>query len=190
MASKDADILRTYREASSYERFKILMNNFSEFPKVIRKIEKKTQYKIKADREYLKSRERGELGVRIMDSNLGNPTAQEAIQNITIEEAFRTGIISEELLKDMDNATEYEADIRLISIMRDDYELLEEIIEDLNDRDCKIIKALLIEGRMFREIAVDEGRSYETIKKRIDKIRMDIWEDMEECLEKHSRERR
>lgn len=90
----------------------------------------------------------------------------------------------------MDNAAEYEADIRLISIMRDDYELLEEIIEDLNDRDCKIIKALLIEGRMFREIAVDEGRSYETIKKRIDKIRMDIWEDMEECLEKHSRERR
>ncbi len=190
MASKDADILRTYREASSYERFKILMNNFSEFPKVIRKIEKKTQYKIKADREYLKSRVRGELGVRIMNSNLGDPTAQEAIQNITIEEAFRTGIISEELLKDMDNAAEYEADIRLISIMRDDYELLEEIIEDLNDSDCKIIKALLVEGRMFREIAVDEGRSYETIKKRIDKIRMDIWEDMEECLEKNSKERR
>jgi DNA-directed RNA polymerase specialized sigma24 family protein len=87
----------------------------------------------------------------------------------------------------MDNAAEYEADIRIISIMRDDYELLEEIIEDLNDSDCKIIKAYLLEGRMFREIAIDEGRSYETIKKRIDKIRMEIWEDMEECLEKNCR---
>lgn len=45
-----------------------------------------------------------------------------------------------------------------------DFELLEEIIEDLDESDSKIMKQYLLEARLFKEIADEEGRTYEAIK--------------------------
>ena len=123
--------LGQYRGADSDGRLDIMMDNFATFPKLIRKLEKKIQYKIKAEREYQRSHSRGELGVRVQSSKLSDTTAEEAIANVTLEEAFATGKVDKGLLKGIDNAAEYEADIRIINVMRMDFELLEEIIEDL-----------------------------------------------------------
>ncbi|MGF0143995.1 hypothetical protein, partial [Sharpea azabuensis] len=83
------------------------------------------------EKEFVRSHSRCELGVRVQTSNLSNTTADEAITNVTMEEAFNTGIIDKGLLRGVENASIYEADIRIISVMKMDYELLEEIIEDL-----------------------------------------------------------
>lgn len=83
--------------------------------------------------------------------------------------------------------TVYEEDIRLVSVMRMDFELLEEIIEDLDESDSKIMKQYLLEGRLFKEIADDEGRTYEAIKKRMERIRSEIREEILECLEMNCR---
>ena len=64
------------------------------------------------------------------------------------------------------------------SVMRMDFELLEEIIEDLDESDSKIMKQYLLEGRLFKEIADDEGRTYEAIKKRMERIRAEIREEI------------
>lgn len=79
--AKDTDLLKSYRVADSEERFSILMDNYAVFPKVIRKAQKKTEYKIKAEREYLRSHSRGELGVRVQTSKKSDTTAEEAIAN-------------------------------------------------------------------------------------------------------------
>ena len=89
--AKDTDLLKSYRVADSEERFSILMDNYAVFPKVIRKAQKKTEYKIKAEREYLRSHSRGELGVRVQTSKKSDTTVEEAIANVTLEEAFATG---------------------------------------------------------------------------------------------------
>ncbi len=73
------------------------------------------------------------------------------------------------------------------SLMRMDFELLEEIIEDLDESDSKIMKQYLLEGRLFKEIADDEGRTYEAIKKRMERIRAEIREEILECLEMNCR---
>ena len=73
------------------------------------------------------------------------------------------------------------------SVMRMDFELLEEIIEDLDESDSKIMKQYLLEGRLFKEIADDEGRTYEAIKKRMERIRAEIREEILECLEMNCR---
>ena len=76
-----------------------------------------------------------------------------------------------------------EEDIKTISVMNMDYELLTEIIEGLEDEDSKIMKQRLLEHRTVKDIAVSEGRSYETIKKRLEIIRLQIKEEIIECLE-------
>lgn len=73
------------------------------------------------------------------------------------------------------------------SVMRMDFELLEETIEDLDESDSKIMKQYLLEGRLFKEIADDEGRTYEAIKKRMERIRAEIREEILECLEMNCR---
>ena len=85
------------------------------------------------------------------------------------------------------DASIYEEEIQLVSLMRMDFELLEEIIEDLDESDSKIMKQYLLEGRLFKEIADDEGRTYEAIKKRMERIRAEIREEMLECLEMNCR---
>ena len=164
-----------------------MLNNYAVFPKIIRKAEKKIQYKIKSEKEYLRSHARGELGVRVQTSGTSDPTFNEAATNIMIEDAFKTGEVDKGLIKGIKDASLYEDEIRLVSIMRMDFELLEEIIEDLDESDSKIMKQYLLEGRLFKEIADDEGRTYEAIKKRMERIRAEIREEILECLEMNCR---
>ena len=139
------------------------------------------------EQEYLRSHSRDELGVRVQTSGTSDPTFNEASTNIMIEDALKTGEISKCLLKGIKDAPIYEEDIRTISNMRMDFELLEEIIEDLSEEDSKILKQYLIDGRLFKEIADDEGRTYEAIKKRMERIRAQIRDEILECLEMNCR---
>ena len=71
------------------------------------------------------------------------------------------------MLRGIDNASEYEVDIRIISIMKDDYELIEECVEDLDDEDCQLMKAFLVQRKFIKEMACEFNLSYDTIKRRI-----------------------
>lgn len=107
-----------------------------------------------------------------------------------VGEAFRIAggtNASEKVQSVVLDASVYEEDIRLVSVMRMDFELLEEIIEDLDESDSKIMKQYLLEGRLFKEIADDEGRTYEAIKKRMERIRAEIREEILECFEMNCR---
>ena len=188
--AKDTDLMKTYRTADSEERFSIMMENYAVLPNVINKAQKKTEYKIKAEREYLRSHSRGELGVRVQTSKKSDTTAEEAIANVTLEEAFATGEVDKGLLKGIEEASVYETEIKLISTMRMDFELLEDIIESYEDDDQRIIRKRLAERKAYRVIAEEEDCSYDTIKRKLTAIRNEIREEIVECLELNNREGR
>ena len=181
--ANDRDLLVSYREADPLGRVEIVFANYHIFPKVIRKMEKKTQYKIKAEREHIRSHNRGELGVRVQTSNLSDTTADEATANVMLEECFKTGVVDSSTLRGIENAAEYEADIKIISIMKDDFELIEECVEDLDDDDCQLIKACLIQRKFIKEMACDFNLSYDTVKRRIRSLKDFIRDDVIECVE-------
>lgn len=91
------------------------------------------------------------------------------------------------MLRGLDNASEYEADIRIISIMKDDYELIEECVEDLDDEDCQLMKAFLVQRKFIKEMACEFNLSYDTIKRRIKFLKEFIRDDVIECMEKNCR---
>ena len=189
MAAKanESNLLSSYRMADPEGRLEIMFANYHVFPKMIRKMEKKTKYKIKAEKEYVRSHNRGELGVRVQTSNLSDITADEAIDNVMLEDALKTGDIAAGLLKGIDNASEYEADIRTISIMKDDYELVEECIEDMDEQDSLLMKGYFLERKIYKEMACEFNMSYDSVKRRIRFLKEYIKEDIIDCLELNCR---
>ena len=183
---KEKDFLTEYRGSDAEGRLNLMIDNYSSFPKIIRKMEVKTKYRIKCEKEYARSRARGELGVRVQTSNLSDPTFDEAATNIMIDKALETGEAEGGILKGIENVAQYEADIRIISIMRMDFELLSEIVEDLDDEFC-LMKDFLTKHKMLKEIASERGVSYDTIKRKAYELSGDIREEIIECLEMNCR---
>ncbi len=187
MIRKANGFLLDYKLADPEERLDIMMSNYAMFPKIINKEERKTIYKIKAEKEFIRSHKKDTLGIRVQTSGLSDPTSDEAIINIDLEDAVDKGKLNQKILDGIDNAIEYESDIAVIKVMKMDYELLSTVIDNLKDSDAKVIKQYLIEGRLMKEIADDEGRSYEAIKKRIERIRVEIHEEIIDCLQMNCR---
>ena len=185
--AKEKDYLTAYRSLNAEGRLNLMINNYSTFPKIIRKMEVKTRYRIKSEKEYMRSHSRGELGVRVQSSKLSDPTFEEASTNIMLDKAMETGEAEGGLLNGIENAERYEADIRIISIMRMDYELLSEIVEDLDEDESCWMKDFLTKRKLLKEIASERGLSYETIKRRAYELRNDIREEIIECLEMNCR---
>ena len=184
---RDTDLLDKYKKANAHKRLSLMMEYYPVFPGMLRKIEKKTEYKIKAEKEYIRSHGKDELGVRVQTSGKSDPTANEAVANVTMEEAFKTGDIDKSILKDVENADEYRDIIRMVSIMRMDYELLVDIISGFDTDDSVIIKKHLSEGKSFRAIAEEEECSSDCIKRKFRRIRDEITEEIIECLEMNCR---
>lgn len=184
---RDTDLLEKYKKADAGKRLSIMMEYYPVFPVILLKIEKKTEYKIKAERDYIRSHSRGELGVRVLTSHKSDPTADEAVSNVTMSEAFKTGELDKSLLKDLEHADEYKETIRMVSIMRMDYELLNDIISGFDNDDAVIIKKHLINGKSFRTIAEEEECSNDSVKRKDRRIREEIANEIIECLEMNCR---
>lgn len=75
----------------------------------------------------------------------------------------------------------------VVRLMRMDYELLGEMIEDLEDEETRIMKEYLVKKRFMKEIAVEFSVSYETVKRKNRIIKEDLLEEIIECLEMNCR---
>ena len=159
-----------------------MLEYYPVFPGMLRKIEKKTEYKIKSEQERMRSRSRGELGVRVQTSTISDTTANEAVANVTLEEAFKTGEVSKGLLKGIENAPEFEETIRMVNIMKMDFELLEDILSGFGREDSIIIKKHLSEGKSYRVIAEEEECSTDSVRRKFTRIREEISEEIIDCL--------
>ena len=107
--------LTLYRQADADGRFDLMMANLTKFPGIIKNAEVKTMYRIRSEREYLRSRSRGELGVRVQGSGMADTTSEEAMDIATIKESFITGRLPKAMLKGVEGAEDYLVDIRTIS---------------------------------------------------------------------------
>ena len=121
--------------------------------------------------------------MRVQTSKISSPTEDEAIANVMLDEAMKTGEVTDGLLKGIDDAKTYAKEIRIISIMKMDYELLEEFVEDLDDLDCQMMKAFLIKKMYIKEIAAETGMSYDYTKRRLKTLREEITLEVVDCIE-------
>lgn len=180
---KNANIIKIYKEADPEGRFQIMMRNYHIFPRELNKAESKIRFRIKAELEWERQKVSEGLGVRVQTSSMGDRTANEAIANVLLEEAFKTGNIDHSILKGISEAAEIEEEIHMIRIMRMDFELLEGLLKNLSELDARIMVKHFSEKKFCKEIAGEEDKEPEAVKKRIYRLKQSLKEEIIEYLE-------
>ena len=185
--TKNFSIIKVYKEADPEGRFQIMMSNYHDFSRELTKAEKKIQFRIKAEQEWSRQKVNEGLGIRVQTSSQGDRTAREAISNVLLEEAFRTGNVDKSILKGVEGAMEIEKEIQMIRIMRMDFELLESLMENLPEFDSRIMIKRFSEQKYYKEIAVEENSNYDSVKRRIKALSKELKEEIMEYLEMNYR---
>jgi hypothetical protein len=177
MINKKLSFIKVYKTASSEERFELMMDKLDVFETEVIKAENQIKYEIKSERDRLRAHSNEELLTKVKTSTLGDRTANEAITNVMIREAVKSGKIDKSIINGIPNAKDIEEDIRTLRIMIMDHDLLLEMIECLNDADLDLIRKHYIEKLMYKEIAC-KGQSSESIRKRIKRICRQLKEEI------------
>lgn len=180
---KNVNFIKIYKEADPEGRFQIMMSNYHVFPREINKAESKIRFRIKSEQEWARQKVSEGLGVRVQTSSTGERTANDAIANVLLEEAFKTGIIDHSILKGISEAAEIEEEIHMIRIMRMDFELLEGLLKNLSELDARIMVKHFSEKKFCKEIAGEENKEPEAVRKRIYRLKQSLKEEIIEYLE-------
>lgn len=179
----DEEYLLKYRESNPENRILMMMNNYVCFPKMLKRMEKKLEYKIITEREYLASKRRQMTDVKVQTSGTSDKTAGDAIFHSMLEDAIADGALDNEFLGGIENSQEYKNAVYIIKVMRRDYILLNDTIESLSDYDMQLFRNYLVRQMGLRDAAEADNMSYAGYKKKIARIKRYIIDDMIGCLE-------
>ncbi len=81
---EEANIVEQYADADTSGRIDILIKYYPNFLRLVEGYKQSLRYIIKQEKEYKPRAARGVLGVRVQTSEISDPTAREAIDNIMI----------------------------------------------------------------------------------------------------------
>ena len=183
MSVSGTDFLKLYRQTDADGRFSLMMANYSSFPAIIKNAEVKTLYRIRSEREYARSRSKGELGVRVQGAGMADITADEAMDITAIKDSFLTGRLPAALLKGVEGAEDYLEEIRTIYLMHIDYDLLHGLVETLDEREAKLFRMHVVDGLYYKEIGDEYGHNAESVRKRMQRLRSRLRDEIIELLE-------
>ena len=90
----EANIVKQYEDADVSERIEILIRYYPNFTRLVEGYEQNLRLIIKEEKAYRHRQAKGELGIRVQTSGTSDLTAREAIDNVMIMEAIRSGDLS------------------------------------------------------------------------------------------------
>ena len=97
----------------------------------------------------------GELGVRVQNSHISDPTAREAIDNIMIMEAIKKGELDSVISElDEDVRILHEMEVRTIRDMKEDFRVLNNTFYYLNPVDSDMLRKYLEGGSHTEQIKI------------------------------------
>ena len=120
----EASIVEQYADSDVGKRIDILIRYYPNFIRLVEGFEQSLSFIIKQEKEMKRRAAIGELGVRVQNSHISDPTAREAIDNIMIMEAIKKGELGSVISElDEDVRILHEMEIRTIRDMKEDGEL-------------------------------------------------------------------
>ena len=168
--------IEEYGNSDSDERVDIMLNYFQEFPSIIEGQRKILVLKIKNEREYMRQRQNDDLGAVILSSEMSDPTAREAIENVYIEDIVLNGNDISELTHDMKYGEKrvFHRQFYILEKMQEEYTILQTQLFFLNSNEKKILELYTESGHDFQKIADQEGIQIESARRRVWEIRKKI----------------
>lgn len=117
----EANIVEQYADSDVGKRIEILIRYYPNFIHLVEGFEQSLSFIIKQEKEMKRRAAIGELGVRVQNSHISDPTAREAIDNIMIMEAIKKGELDSVISElDEDVRILHEMEVRTIRDMKED----------------------------------------------------------------------
>lgn len=171
-----AEIVRKYEKADDKGRVEIICKNYPNFKGIVESCTDGLVYQIYTEHEYLRSRSKGDLGVRVQTSNINDITQSTATSRTMIREAIVANDFSGGELEGIDRAGEYERISDILHKMRIDYDLFNSQITQLRDSDKKLFKLYLLQELNYYELADEYNITYHSAIKKINKVKVVVKE--------------
>lgn len=172
----EPSFIEEYGNSDSDERVDIMLNYFKEFPTIIEGQRKILVLKIKNEREYMRQRQNDDLNGVKLPSEMSDPTAREAIENVYIEDIVLNGNDILELTHDMRYGEKkvFHRQFYILGKMQEEYTILQTQIFFLNSNEKKILELYTESGHDFQKIADQERIQIESARRRVWEIRKKI----------------
>lgn len=158
-------IVKQYEKAGMVDRVEIMLNNYVNFQTQIDVCFEGIKYRIKENLEYERKSKRGDIGIRVQNSQLSNPTLDSAIENLEIEEALKSGEFTK-VVHDSEDLEEIMSEIHTMSMMKTDYRIMQLQIKMLSKADQEPFHYLHEEGMNYCTIADEIGIQTDSVRKR------------------------
>ena len=154
------------------DKFDFLYLNYPIIKAMLRNYREEIITDVVEMKNYNRRKANGELGVRIMVSNMPKrPTENQAVSNLTVAEAIDEGYLDDDFFKDTDNKQDLIRRVSLYHMLSADYELFRMKLDTLNPEDQKIIKPYLMKQKTVFEMANEMGIAYRSTITKIYRIK-------------------
>ena len=164
------NIVERYIRADIEKRVEIILDNYGMFNRILDGYEQSLSIVIRNERDYNRKRLLGDSGIRVQTSNIGDITAQTAVENVTIQQAIHDGDWYA-ATKGADGLNKHRLEIETICQMRDDYAIVTGQLSVLQKEEYEFYLPYINGEKGCFEIAADEGLSPEAVRMRLYRYR-------------------
>ena len=178
------NIYQSYERGTAKDRAELLYKNYCSFAGIIDACKARLIYEIRSEEQFCESHNRNGLGIHIIKpGQINDPTATEAINNVSLEEK----IDGKELLAlgrhiASDTQTRLKRKHQVLVAMREEYNVFDKYLYSLMPEEQRIIIPLLKHAKDYYQLASENGLTVETVRKRASRIHQSIITEMAACF--------
>lgn len=154
------------------ERFNFLYENYSVLKPLIKNYREEIIMDVIEMKSYNRRANCGDLGVRVQVSlGISNPTANQAISNISIAKAVDEGFLDDEFFEDTDDPDELVRRVTIYHVVTRDYQTFISKLETLDPLEQRVLKPYLLREKSMADLAEDMGIDYRSAVKKVYRIK-------------------
>lgn len=175
--------LHHYSRSDTECKVKYILKNYERFPKMVAGYDSNWEVIIKAEKRYNLEASKGDLGIRVQKSGTSDPTMNEAISNVEIEQSQSENDLRV-ILKGTDDPNQHIREKLIIQDMKDDYIILQNAIHALGKKDEQmLLRYLQRENDGLQDLADECNLELSTYKKYIYSIKKAVIISAVECID-------
>lgn len=165
--------LRLYERAGPEKRIQYILRNFRIFGRIVKDYENKMQVAIQEESSFNTREAKGDPGERVQSGFPSDPTMEQAMRSLEIEQAFRHGNIRI-LLRHVDCPEQHMQDWRIVEDMKFDYTQISKAIHRLKPEEEELFTDYLNGKKTVDSIAEEYQIQYQSAKNKIARIRVKV----------------
>ncbi len=177
------NLVHRYAKADAMDRINLIYNNFASFLGVVESRTEGLVYLIENEKATNRSRENGDLGVRVQKSTISDPTGNTATGNVMTRDALIACDFSGGVLDGTDRREAFIREALILKDMRRDYKLFNDQLNCLEEKEREIVLNFIERKKTMNELAEELCIDYYSVKKKLRRSKKKVMDLMTDYME-------